>query len=252
MKKICKTLLLTGMIGGVLCGVNALNVKAKTSDDLIVDAKKLNVENAEEDIAVYSAPAVPTLYVETFNTAVVYNWKVGQGGDKLYLKNYNLTYDTYDVVYREIVFARKYYGKNCDPYYFEAKSYSTTTNLYSDTITLEKQVTEDGTVRYGFDSNYSVNMYFDAMVNYVPTSFDQNGFIWNHGGSNGRIIKATIMYNDYISDIEVKIPLLGYKTSQAILNGVKFELRTGPNRCSIRTTKSDLSRTGLKFAFAVD
>lgn len=40
-----------------------------------------------------------------------------------------------------------------------------------------------------------------AGYDYMPTKYDQTGFIWNHGSSVGNIIIATIAYNETVYNI---------------------------------------------------
>ncbi len=85
----------------------------------------------------------------------------------------------------------------------------------------------------------------------MPTDWDQPGFVWSHGGAYANYIKATILYKGVISDIQVKIPLMGTYKESVILNGVTFNIRTGPNKCSITVDKSNVRAGEVQFAFGI-
>ena len=83
----------------------------------------------------------------------------------------------------------------------------------------------------------------------MATSWDQTGFVWNHGAAMGTVLKGTFRYGNLFEDIEVKVPLLGTKTTTVTISGVKFQFRAGPNKCSVRTTGKDI--TGVDFAYGI-
>ena len=191
-----------------------------------------------------------------YNMVVFYDWAVGTGGDKVAL-GYNWQYYTNmgTPTYREYEFT-DYVGTNhCDPDYFLGKSYYSLTNTYSyDTASLENTEYVNGVAnaRYGYNAKYiCVGKFNINIVTSIPTSYDQTNFIWTHNAGRSDIIKATIEYNGEVADIEVTVPLLGYKTSSVTVGGQTFYLRTGPNKCSIKAANSGLNSAYLNFAFGV-
>ena len=195
-----------------------------------------------------------------YNMVVYYDWAVGTGGDKVAL-GYNWQYYTNmnAPTYREYAFTDYVGTDHCDPDYFLGKSYYSLTDTYSAAYTsLERDVPQSNgvtNVRYGYDAKYTCVGRFNYLsVNVgstIPTSYDQTHYIWDHNAGNGDVIKATIEYNGSYADIEVKIPLLGYKTSSVTVGGQTFYLRTGPNRCSIKAANSGLNPAYLNFAFGI-
>ena len=118
-----------------------------------------------------------------------------------------------------------------------------------------------------FSSVYSFSSYFNSdlrtaqykIVNkstngaIIYTSFDKSSNEWSHGGSRGEYIKGTIAYNGFARNIEVKIPLLGTNTSDAVtIEGVTFYLRTGPNKVSLKASQQITCSNATIFAFGVD
>lgn len=91
---------------------------------------------------------------------------------------------------------------------------------------------------------------FSSTLNF-PTDYNQDSFYWEHNGKTGHYIKATIIYNNSPRDIEVKIPLLGYSSTYVLINGIRFYLRTGPKKCSIKSDTSNIPAYSVQFAFGL-
>ncbi|MGN0317664.1 MAG: trypsin-like serine peptidase [Lachnospira sp.] len=86
----------------------------------------------------------------------------------------------------------------------------------------------------------------------ISTSYDQSGNLWSHGGKTSQVIKGTIVHNGEAKNIEVSIPWIGYKSSSSVVvGGVTFQLRTGPNRVSIKASTALTCSSSTFFAFAV-
>ena len=193
-----------------------------------------------------------------YNMIVRYDWRVGRGGDDLYKSsNWQYYLSVGDVLHRTYEFPDRETAY-CAPDYFIYKSYSTPTDTFSDTTSLEHEI-DMGTyvkVVYGYDCRYTAVGVFPywkySQENSIATSYDQTDHIWDHNSSNGHYIKATIEYQGVLSDIEVKIPWIGYRTSQVTINGVTFYLRTGPNRCSIKAGQSNVPANQVKFMFGIE
>ena len=119
-------------------------------------------------------------------------------------------------------------------------------NTASDDIEIDYKYYESETA-----AKYSVTRR-SASGSTISTSFDQNGNVWDHGGSSSDMIKGTVVYNGEARNIEVDIPLLGTKTSSEIeVGGVVFQLRVGPNRVSIKADSSVICTNNTAFfAFA--
>ncbi len=223
----------------------------------IVKADSLN--NGEKEISSYASISVPHVMVETYNVAVQYNWQVGMGGDEIALSPNGRDFSLMgDRVYRSNDFADGVGEKNCEPNLYAGKSYDSYSNTYSGITTLEHEVYmgDHYVVRYGYDANYNAVGIFPYWIfgpsATIPTSYDQEHYVWYHNSSNGHTIKGTIEYKGELQNIEVYIPWIGYKTSSVNVNGETFYLRTGPNRCSIIAKSSNLHAYDLKFAFGVD
>lgn len=197
-----------------------------------------------------SIPA-PTISYTTFNTAIKYKWSPANGSDGVamtdderyyYLQgsgNYSISAFIYDIG-----------SKYCEPDFYAGKTYRYQTGVYSaETASLEHL--EGGVVRYGYEATYKALGKFSpaAAPSYIPTSYDQSSFYWAHNSGFSRTIKGTIEYNGEVEDIEVNIPMLGYKTVTATVGNQKFYLRTGPNFCSIKVDNSGVSSAGFRFVF---
>ena len=214
------------------------------------------------EISTQTSIAAPTVIWDNtqYNMIVRYDWRVGRGGDDLAMSRnwqyYNLIGD---VIYRTYEFP-EYVGTNhCDPDYFLGKSYNSSLKVYSSSYTSLEHDVDMGEyilVRYGYESKYSAVGRFAhwsfGSESTIPTSYDQDHYIWNHNSSNGHKIKGTIAYQDQLADIEVTIPWIGYKTSSVVINGETFYLRTGPNRCSIKAQSSNLYAYKLNFFFGIE
>lgn len=231
---------------GTICFASA---ETQNNDDQTCSIQR---EHVEKTSSIVQAPSVEW---DIYNTLVVYTWKVGAGGDKLYMDNgWNQYWDCGDVVYTEWASP---FGSNliCHAENYRAKSYNSVTGEFSSIKSLEHVINIDGDnyVAYGEQCRYETVDEFEHGNSYViPTKYDQSDFIWNHNSSNGHIIKGTIIYGDKYADIEVTIPWIAYRTSSVSLDGVTFSLRTGPNRCSIKVDKSNISTSKFIFKFGIE
>ncbi len=195
-------------------------------------------------------------HATTYNTAVVYEWNTNSNGTELALSSTNVAYTLMGTTtYKDIAFPTLSGEKNCEPQFKYAKNYNKATNSYSTytTIAWEQDKGDYIQTNYSYDCKYIVDGHFSiahATSAEVPTEYDKGGFTWNHGGNVGTTIYGTVSYDGDVSDIEVKIPLLGYKTSSVVVGGVKFSLRTGPKKVSIKAN-SYASIVTFNFAFAV-
>ena len=92
-----------------------------------------------------------------------------------------------------------------------------------------------------------------ANAGYIPTEFDQTAPIynnvWEHNGSRGNIIIGTIVYQGNCWDFNLTIPLLGTKSTAAVLDGVTFTVRTGPNKVSVKASETVPITSINAFAF---
>ncbi len=93
-----------------------------------------------------------------------------------------------------------------------------------------------------------------ASGNVIATNFDKSSNVWKHNGKNGKMIKGTIAHNGEAKNIEVKIPFIGYNISAEVeVGGVTFQLRTGPNKVSIKANKEiKCDDTQIVFAFGIE
>ncbi len=220
--------------------------------------------NAESASVQATAPAPPSLTKSIYNTAVSFTWTVGAGGDSVQSSGNNINWRTVHAsTYTIYQFPNVWdHDNKCEPDDHLYRSYNTSTGLYSQTISLERLETNtDGSGVYhlygelckysvvdGFD--YSKIPYGESRI--IPTEFDQTYYIWDHDSGWNHTIKGTIEYNNQISDIEVRIPLLGTVSTSVTLAGVEFSLRTGPNRCSIKVNQAGINVVDVQFMFGVE
>lgn len=196
----------------------------------------------------------PDVTHTVYNTAVVYHWSASTGADMVALSGdgtYYYSMGAHD--YSEIAFIYDVGSKYCEPDNYIGKGYYSLTDTYSyDIESLEHE--DNDALRYGYDATYkSLGKFWPASApTYIPTSFDQSGYVWYHNSGFSRTIKATIEYNGEVKNIEVNIPFVGYKTSSVVIGNVTFYLRTGPSRCSIRTDSSNLLSSNFNFVFGDD
>ena len=116
-------------------------------------------------------------------------------------------------------------------------------------------VVERLTTKYTVDENnarYATKVK-SGSESVISTKFDDSGNVWSHGGSTSKIIKGTIVYGKHARNIEVSVPWIGTKTSSTVvIDGVSFQLRCGPNKVSIKASKSiTCNSKNVFFAFGV-
>lgn len=191
--------------------------------------------------------------------AVKYTWQAGSGGDKIAYSKYLNGYYTFldgENPHTEIIFPSSAYSDKtyCPPSYPYYRTYNSAQDYYSaDYKTIDPN-----------DDNFSLESVSDihckrtpkeylstAKADYMPTSYDETGFIWYHEGASKQIIVATIVYKNICYNIQVTIPGIGYKKTSVTIYNVTFYLRTGPSRCSIKVSKGDVLRSDVNFAFGV-
>lgn len=218
-------------------------------------------EDSEPEITmVAAAPGAPSLVIQQYYTAVAFRWTAGENGTEIAISGNNQDYIRMGTrTFNEYAFTELFRANDteCRPQYWYAKSYnpsigysSATTAIY-DTYDDEGNKTGNDVVR---NCIYPVanGMVLTNTTIDVPTKFDQNEFIWDHKAGNGDVIKGTVKIDDkYISNIEVTIPWIAYRTSSVTLNGITIYLRTGPNRCSIRVDSAGVTATRLVFSFGI-
>lgn len=213
-------------------------------------------QSINNTVALSNSLPVPIVNTTIYNTAVKYSWHAGIGANALGMGYGNTSPVIFNTTnYKEIAYITDG-NKECVPHYYWGMSYNSETNSYSDkTTTAWEEETGDHIfkVHYGHNAKYTVvGKLNKAMISGdIPTSYDQTNFIWDNNAKNYHIIKGTISYHGYISDIEVSVPPLGYKTTSVTLDGVTFSLRTGPWKCSIKVNKAGQSVSTLGFAFGV-
>ena len=202
----------------------------------------------------------PNLVITIYNCAVTYEWRLRKSGQILYWgTEYNLT--PYEGNQKEIVLP--YDGdRYCKPARTAAKAYDPVNKVFSSLVTTEYEVKlsqNETIILYGEYCKYSMIAQFNRQLfaESFPTAFDQNSGtartnVWNHTGSNGRVIRGTIGYNQEVKDIDVSIPWIGYRYSDEVeVGGVRFQLRTGPSRVSIRAL-DNANAAGVYFAFGLE
>ena len=257
MKKIHKTIagIFTFLTVAMMPVVSTITVNANshvTNDTTIKDKVDLNVNSSSIE-----APSV--IWDNTqYNMIVCYTWRVGNGGDDIAMSSNQQSYRLVgDVVYRTYEFPERAGTNHCDPDYYIGKSYNSSTKTYSSSYTSLEHEVDMGTyisVRYGYDARYTcvdTYTYWVNGVGNVPTSFDKEHFIWNHNSGSGKTIKDTFAFQDQLADINLQIPIFGYKTASITIKGETSYLRTGPNKCSIRAESSNIHTYDIRFAFGI-
>ena len=137
-------------------------------------------------------------------------------------------------------------SKKVDFDYKYYKTFDPDTGLYSGVKILHNYTD------YGLSTEYKIVSRNDN-GDIISTSYDQADNLWQHGGNKGKTIKGTIVFNNQARNLEVKIPLLGYKTSSEItIDGVTFQLRAGPKKVSIKASQTLTCSQNVFFAFAVE
>lgn len=218
-------------------------------------AEVMSSRAVSSNIKTSTAIQAPTVSYDnqTYNTVVVYNWTAGAGADQVAVTNdARYIYPMGSYTYSERTFIYEVGSKKCDAYNYLGRSYYSLTDTYSaGTTSLERL--DGSVVRYGYDAKYTALGRFAYWLfssdTSVPTSYDQEYFVWAHNSGFSRTIKGTIEYNGQIANIEVDIPMIGYKTSSVTVGGVTFSLRTGPNRCSIKADRGNVAAGSLRFVF---
>lgn len=204
--------------------------------------------------------SAPTLNIVQYNCAVAFNWTVGQGGDELYYAGMNGQYFTSigSATYSEIAFPSALNTKSCDPTKKYWKSYSTSTNTFSDSRSSYTQIDHGDHIQTTFarDCRYTIKGNFKhwqwGVGTNLPTDYGNNSMLkWAHGGKNKNIVKATVAYKGYIGDFQIKIPVLGYQWAGITIGPYEFQMRTGPKYLYFRAVSGGIVGSAVSFAFAV-
>lgn len=87
-------------------------------------------------------------------------------------------------------------------------------------------------------------------VTYIPTSYDKASFVWKHNLKTDDYIHFSFVYKGNVWDGAIQVPWIGYKTTEYTLDGVKFYVRTGPNKFSIKTDAEGLGFNSYDTMFA--
>lgn len=255
MKKICYFLVVLCMLCCFMFNVDIkTEASVNNSTELLVNLENeslLSTKSLSNEIQ------APTFNHYVYNVAVLYEWNVGTGGNDLeYCYNYVDYISVNSPSFKNFRFATDYNSKNCDDLrYYQFRSVNTLTGDYSESITLESNSYEPGTVRYGLNCKYNLigrflEYKFQSDAD-LPTNFDQENCIWDHNSGFNHTIKATIAYQGYYVDFDLWIPLFGYKTTTVTLGTTEFELRTGPWKCSLRAKNSGVKAINVQFGFGV-
>lgn len=87
--------------------------------------------------------------------------------------------------------------------------------------------------------NYPVyEVYNTKSSGIIGTSYDGEGYVWDHGLSVGNTIHFSLVYQGSLVDDKITIPWAFTTTVGPYnLNGVDFWVRTGPNRISIKASQ---------------
>lgn len=226
-----------------------------------VAASAATSDNSSPNVKAVSAtaPERPDVTMTYYNTMVAYKWDAGYNGDQLAMYRYQYNLIGSDSYFEYAVAKDTYGSTECDPRYYAAKSYNNSTGLYSSETSLEHGVDmgDYTQVRYGYDCKIAATGEFPT-AHYptgttVPTEYDKSYFIASHNADWRDYIKGTICYQGiYLSDIQVRVPLLGYETASVTLNGVTFTLRTGPNKVSIKASHNGINMGDFTFMYGID
>lgn len=262
MKKIKSIILsLLTLIVGVTCVAGGTSAFADT-----YDFKSKVWQNSSVTFNDYTTASLYSSYIDSpslswtqFNTAVQFVWGAGSGGNALQFSRNGIDWST---VNSDTYILNEFsnilnHNNRCEPFEHMFRTYNTSTGEYSGSDTLQQlRYSEDGYFYYFYGEfcKYEVVNGITRVVatSYVPTSFDQSGYVWEHNSGYNHWIRGTIAYGDAIADIEVRIPFMFTYSSSVTLSGVTFTLRTGPNKCSIKAGSSNVLAGEVKFSFGVD
>ena len=254
--------LLTGILASVLFVLTATMCFSSAASPVTADDATVLDQAALTEANVYAAqstaPESPTWTYTQYNTAVKYVWQVGAGGTEIAMSpGSDIFYRMGSTTFIECTFPRSSNDIYCKPQYYEGKSYDSSTGLYSYATTLryELDMGDYISVRYGFDAKYTVkNLFaywlFDASKK-VPTSYDEDYFVWTHGAGYKDILKATICYNGIMKDLEVRVPMMTTNSAFVNIGDETFYFRTGPNKCSIKSKNSNIRAIDIQFAYGI-
>lgn len=261
-----KSRLLYGMLALLLVGSTfsvAGNVAA-SAEEISVAQEEVMIENAitpRASISTSYSINAPSFIIDdtSYIFAVKYDWHAGSGGDRvagsLYSSsNYSIRNDSSHLT--EISFPDQGATTSatlCETWRTYYRTYNTSTDQYSsDYVSVEM---DDGDAYvYGRHCQKAPKAMFTnkASATYYCDDYDVTNYnVWSHGGGTNYIIIATVRYQDVCYNIKVKIPFLGYNTTSVTINNVKFSLRTGPNKCSLKCNSSTVYSSDVDFAFAV-
>lgn len=190
------------------------------------------------------------------NMAIVYDWTTNGKGDELYLSSTNIQYFPMGAKNKRIIVFPYLIGDaECNPSYKYGKiHYSDGTFSDYTTVEFEHYVESGRYYRaiYSFNCLYIPIAHFDParVAGYMPTSYGQYGYSWEHNTEKNKIIYGSISYGDDIEDFEIPRPssTVYYEFK---LNGVTFNMRVGTSTFSIKAPANTSPET-FHFAFGTE
>ena len=87
----------------------------------------------------------------------------------------------------------------------------------------------------------------------IPTQYDQNGNLWDHGLGSNKKLTFSLAYEGEFASGYLVIPSLFTRSISIELGGVTFGVRVGPNRVSVKaSTPVSCNNYSTMFAFSIE
>ena len=192
-----------------------------------------------------------------YNTAVVFRWQAGSYIDNNQVKTGNLTLSPKGNIYYDV--NNPYYEFSFPVINNDDKtSVGRETSNYTQISWIERN--SDGSIikeSNTYKCRYKVVNKFNKLqyMGNVPNSFSGDDakkfFKWAHNGNSKNAIKATLAYNDQITDVNINIPFIGYKNQDVSIGGANFTIRVGIDYVYLKAA-GEVPSAPLYFAFGVD
>lgn len=187
-----------------------------------------------------------------YNTAVTYIWTAGEGADDLAM---HISGDLYHKVGSTVFEITEFsdVGFNYqNPMFYRAKSYNSVSGTYSGFTSLECH--EHPTmVTYWICSKIAPVAEYASWIftsQYIPTTYDEQHFRWDHGGNLANTIAGTIEYDGVVVDFSQKITILR-PVVKIVISGVTFCIRVGTERVTMKVEQNGVYASSVRMSFGV-
>lgn len=263
-KQILCSAMIALLIGSTSTSVGSIFANADANATTKIETTKQAI--VDDELSTYATLSKPIFNIDqsTYLFAVKYDW-YSVGGDRVMGSRYTNQnfaemgnsphYTEYQFPFQSahdsatLCVPRDYYYKSYDTA-TKTMSYSYSTSEHTATVTDKNGNTYTATV-YGYDCQLTPVYSFEefALHGTIPTSFDEDHYVWYHRANKNYKVVATLRYKDKCVNMKVTIPSIGLRTSNVYIDDVKFSIRSGPNRCSLKCDKENVR--DFNFAFGV-